>query len=53
MRHHFLREKVEDKTISLNYVSAAGNLADLLTKALPRDTLDRLRMGMGVISRTD
>ena len=35
MRHHFLREKVEDNTISLNYISTAGNLADLLTKALP------------------
>jgi hypothetical protein len=34
MQHHFLREKVEGKVISLEHVRSAENLADLLTEAL-------------------
>ena len=31
MRHHFLREKVEDNTVILDFVPSADNLADMLT----------------------
>jgi hypothetical protein len=34
LRHHFLRERVEDNTISLSHVPSADNIADLLTKGL-------------------
>lgn len=35
VRHHFLREKVEDKTINLIYISTEDMVADSLTKATP------------------
>jgi hypothetical protein len=49
MRHHFLREKVEDGSIDLSHVSSASNIADLLTKSLPVDTFTRLCELLGVI----
>jgi hypothetical protein len=53
MRHHFLREKIEEKVISLEHVRSAENLADLLTKGLPRETFDHLRDGLGVMERSE
>jgi len=53
LRHHFLRERVEDKTISLSHVPSADNSADLLTKGLPRELFDRLRDLLGVTARSD
>jgi hypothetical protein len=41
MRHHFLREKVEDGTISLDHVRIGVNLADVLTKGLPKDVFEK------------
>lgn len=42
MRHHFIHEKVEDKTVSLAHVPSADNIADLLTKALPTELFTKL-----------
>lgn len=42
MRHHFIREKVEDKTVSLAHVPSAENIADLLIKALPTELFTKL-----------
>lgn len=42
MRHHFIHEKVEDKTVSLAHVPSAENIADLLTKALPTELFTKL-----------
>jgi hypothetical protein len=53
LRHRFLREKVEEKVISLDHVRSAENLADLLTKSLPRETFDRLRDMLGMTERPD
>jgi len=53
LRHHFLRERVEDNTISLSHVPSADNIADLLTKGLPRELFDRLRDLLGVTARSD
>lgn len=36
IRHHFLRELVEDQRIQLRHVSTKDMLADILTKALGR-----------------
>jgi hypothetical protein len=51
LRHHYLREKVEDNTITLSHVPTADNIADLLTKSLPGPTFNRLRELLGVTSR--
>ena len=36
VRHHFLRELVENETITVEHVSSEDQHADILTKALPR-----------------
>ena len=36
IRHHILRDLVENGSISLEYVRSANQLADILTKPLPR-----------------
>src|ERR1019366_9639704 len=51
LRHHFLRERVEEKLISLSHVPPANNLADLLTKPLSRDLFDNLRSLIGMSQR--
>ena len=48
VKHHFIRQKVEEGAINTERVGTKDNLADVLTKALPRDTHEDLvgRMGM-------
>ena len=53
MRHKFVREKVEDNTVTLSHVPSAENMADLLTKSLPAETFNRLRDLLGVQQRSD
>jgi hypothetical protein len=43
IRYHFVRERVESQEIKLVYVPTGNQLADLLTKPLPRDRVVRLR----------
>ena len=52
LQHHFIREKVEDGTVSLLHIPTENNLADCLTKYLPRETFGRLCKGIGLISRS-
>jgi hypothetical protein len=40
---HFTRQKVEDKTIHVDYVHTSNQLADLLTKALGRIKFESCR----------
>ena len=49
LRHHFLREKVEDKSITLEHVPSAENIANLLTKSLPGPTFEQLRQLLGIV----
>jgi Reverse transcriptase (RNA-dependent DNA polymerase) len=48
IRHHFLREKVEDNQVALEYVPTNEQIADVLTKGLVRDKHDRFFIGMGL-----
>ena len=43
VKHHYIRECVEDKTICLTYIPTADQVADLLTKGVTRVILVRLR----------
>jgi len=36
IRHHFIREAVENDQIVVQYVPSSENVADVFTKALPR-----------------
>lgn len=37
IKFHFIREKIENSDINVKYVCTENQLADLLTKALPRN----------------
>jgi hypothetical protein len=43
IRHHFIREAVQDGKIILEYCNTDEMLADYLTKALPREKFIKLR----------
>ncbi|GJZ45624.1 hypothetical protein Tco_0593220 [Tanacetum coccineum] len=40
IRHHFIREQVENRVVELYFVETNYQLADILTKALPRERKD-------------
>ena len=42
IRHHFIRELIEDQIISLEHVSTEKQLADIFTKALDANQFERL-----------
>ena len=48
IQQHFVREKVEQEEVRLEYLPTGDMLADLLTKALPREKMERFRKQMGV-----
>ena len=48
IRHHFIRELVENKTIVLEYVEKKKWLAEIFTKALDFVKLDSLRKALGI-----
>ena len=48
-KYHVLREKVAKKEIKLEYVNIKEKIADILTKALPKDTFEYLRGMLGVM----
>ena len=50
IRHHFIRERVENREVDLKYVSTKDMLADVFTKQVPRDAFERFRSLMGVLS---
>ena len=41
--YHVLREKASEKEISLEYINTKEQVADIFTKAPPKDTFDLLR----------
>ena len=45
---HFIREKQDDKTIGIQYISTHDQLADIFTKPLSRITFEKLRAGISV-----
>lgn len=51
VKFHFIREKVEIKNIEIKYVSSEKQLADICTKALPRDHFQSLRCDLNVCDR--
>jgi len=49
IRHHFIREHIERRKIRLNYVFTKDMLADVFTKALPREAFERFRNLLGIL----
>lgn len=48
IRHHFIRELVEEKTIEFEYISTDNQLADIMTKPLDSIRFLALRKSVGV-----
>ena len=48
IRHHFIRELVENKTLVLEYIETEKQIADIFTKALDSVRFDSLRKSLGV-----
>ncbi|GKD45076.1 hypothetical protein Tco_1269721 [Tanacetum coccineum] len=49
IRHHFLRDNVQKRNISIEKVSSEDNIADILTKPLKREPFNLLRLGLGLM----
>ena len=52
IRHHFIREQVELGSVNILHVPSGQNIADFLTKPLPKDLFDRLRLQSGLTVTT-
>ncbi|TXG53900.1 hypothetical protein EZV62_019156 [Acer yangbiense] len=48
IKHHFVREAIEEEEINLSYVRSEEQLADILTKALSTTNFQQQRMALGV-----
>lgn len=48
IRHHYIRELLEDGAIVIEHVPSSDNLADLFTKPLPRDHHHRLLTSLNI-----
>jgi hypothetical protein len=49
VKYHFIKERVEAGEVSFTYVPSAMNLADILTKSLPREAVLRSCQGIGLL----
>ncbi|GJV84355.1 copia protein [Tanacetum coccineum] len=52
IRHHFFQEQVENRVVELYFVETNYQLADILTKALPRERFEFLLPRLGMKSLT-
>ncbi|GKD89342.1 hypothetical protein Tco_1364849 [Tanacetum coccineum] len=50
--HHFIREQVENDVVELYFVTTDYQLADIFTKALPRERFEFLLPWLGMKSMT-
>src|ERR1700722_7880623 len=48
IQHHWVREQIADEKIQLEYVSTAKQVADGLTKALPKTPFEAFRDALGL-----
>ena len=48
IKHHYVRELVEDKEVKMEYVNSREQIANIFTKPLPKDAFECLRGKLGV-----
>eukprot|EP00253_Pinus_taeda_P034297 PITA_34297 len=49
IKYHFLWEQVLEQKVKLEYVPSKEQVADILTKPLPRETFEYLKQKLGVV----
>ena len=49
IKYHYVRELVQDKEVKMEYVHKKEKIADIFTKALPKDAHEHLRGKLVVI----
>eukprot|EP00253_Pinus_taeda_P030440 PITA_30440 len=49
IKYHFLREKVLEQKVKLEYLPSKEQFVDIFTKPLPRETFEYLRQKLGVV----
>ena len=52
IRHHFLKDNVDQGYIKLEFCETEKQIADILTKPLSRERFEKLRMELGMIKLT-
>ena len=53
IRHHFLRDNINKKVITLDYINYENQIADILTKPLNESIFTKLRRELGICSITE
>jgi hypothetical protein len=48
IRHHFIRDLVENKVVTLEHVGTKEQVADIFTKALDANQFEKLRGKLGI-----
>lgn len=51
VRYHFIRERFEEGMFELKYVPSNDQVADIMTKALPKDKHQHFRKLMGILPK--
>ena len=49
IHHHYIRDKVSNGSVTVSYVPSNENLADVLTKGLPRLKHEKFSRELGLI----
>ena len=49
VKYHYVRELVQDKEVKMEYANTKEQIANIFTKALPKDAHEYLRGKLGVI----
>ena len=49
IKYHYVRELVQDKEVKMEYIHTKEQIANIFTKALPKDAHEYLRGKLGVI----
>ena len=52
IHHHFLRDNVEKGLVSVNFCASNEQIADIFTKALNREQIEKNRLELGLIKTT-
>lgn len=50
IQHYWVREKIAEQVVDLEYVQTSKQVADGLTKALPKDSFEAFRDALGLES---